>query len=165
MTFLSEYASGSTEPWTVSVLQALIRLRRPKRLLELGTFEGRTTIAMSAVMPRDATLCTVDIEDHWIDLQIDARTQRYTQDALDFLDSSCDGDHDFVFVDDDHTFAHVKEEVDLLMGGIVSSGGLIVLHDVIGPFGLDEIVRERGGFIIDLPLLHAAGGLGIIEVP
>lgn len=160
----SIYVGGSTEPWAASVIQALIRLSRPRRLLELGTFEGRTTKAITEAMPADAFLSTVDISDRRV---IDAlpRSMFYEIDAIEFLKTSAPDDYDFVFVDDDHTIDHVRQEVELLIdGGLVSKGGLVVLHDVIGPFGLDSIIYERGGFIIDLPLFHAAGGLGVIEV-
>lgn len=163
---LDAYLSGSTEPWAVSVLQALVRLKKPRRILELGTFEGRTTRALVDVAKGVEEFVTVDIEDRWEDRPMNTQTYSFIQDdAIEFLKRLEFGVFDFVFVDDDHTRAHVEEELDLLMGGVVSPGGVIVLHDVIGPFDLGSLVTSRGGFIIELPLLHAAGGLGVIEVP
>lgn len=162
---LAAYMSGSSEPWTASVLAALVRLRRPSRILELGTFEARTTRALAAAAP-EAEIMTVDLERRF-EGDLPANVTFHESDALDFLRASRGRPFDFVFVDDDHTYSHVRAEVDLLMYKsrfLTRKGSLIVLHDVIGPFGLGEIISDWGGFIIDLPLLHAAGGLGVIEV-
>ncbi|NIW93483.1 MAG: hypothetical protein GWN20_11515, partial [Phycisphaerae bacterium] len=57
---LEDYLAGSTEPWAASVIAAIVRLKKPRRILELGTFEGRTTQAIAAAMPDYAKLTTVD---------------------------------------------------------------------------------------------------------
>ena len=160
---LAPYAAGSTEPWAVSVLEALVRLRRPMNLLELGTFEGRTTRALASVMPEHARLWTVDITRRHEGF--DDRRITYTEaGAIEWLiHDAPEGAIDFAFVDDDHSLGHVAQEVAILREHVMAPRGLIVLHDVIGPFGLDEIVKAHDGFIVELPLLHAAGGLGIIQ--
>lgn len=159
---LDPYMAGSTEPWTVSVIQALIELYEPKRILELGTFEGLTTEAILEVAG-DAEVWTVDIEDRR--LYRGPGANFVEEDAITFLSRPETANaFDFVFVDDDHTREHVEQELGLLIGRVMRPGGLIVMHDVIGPFNLADLVAEHGGIIIDLPLLHAAGGLGIIRV-
>lgn len=159
---LEAYASGSTEPWTVSVLQALVRLTRPEALLELGTFEGRTTRALASVMSKHATLCTVDLQKRFAEPFEDRRIHFHAMDAIEFLRRNPTPWH-FAFVDDDHDAAHVAEELDLLLA-CMAPGGLIVGHDVLGPFNLAPLFVERGGFIIELPHLHAAGSLGVIAL-
>ena len=67
----------------------------------------------------------------------------------------------FVFLDDDHDAAHVREEIRLAKK-LLRPGGIICVHDVVGPFGLGDVVREAGGIVVDTPRFHAAGGLGII---
>lgn len=155
---LAPYLGGSTEPWAASVVAALARVSRATRILELGTYEARTTAGLVEIAP----VTTVDIEQRWENLPEGARFIK--SDAVEFLKGCAMGSFDFVFVDDDHSQAHVEEELKLLYGDIVAPGGLIVLHDVIGPFGLEELVTSRGGFVIELPLLHVAGGLGVIQV-
>jgi len=162
---LDAYASGSTEPWAASVLATLIRLTRPARILELGTFQGMTTRAISSAAP-DASVVTVDIEKRF-EGDLGANVTFREMDALTFLRTWGGPPFDFVFVDDDHSFGHVSAEIDFLRHPemtLTGPGSLIVLHDVIGPFGLDRIVHEHGGWIVELPLLHAAGGLGVIQV-
>lgn len=156
---LDAYASGSTEPWTVSVLESLVRIVRPGRLLELGTFEARTTRSLAPLVPH---VTTVDIERRF-EGGLPKNVWFVQADALEFLRRTPDGAFSFAFVDDDHGLEHVRAEVAELRR-VVIPGGFIVLHDVIGPFGLEEVVRENDGWIVELPLLHAAGGLGIIRV-
>ena len=168
---LAPYISGSSEPWSVSVLCALAWSIDARDVLELGAFEGLTTVALSKALP---SACITAIE-HDPDRSGVAKKRLAAEgvenvdvvqnDAIKFLRACIDLGltFDFAFVDDDHTFAHVSEEVDLLKR-VVHPGGMLVMHDVIGAFGLDEIVRHHGGRIIELPLLHAAGGLGVIRV-
>ena len=70
---------------------------------------------------------------------------------------------DFAFLDDDHTASHVDREIELLKPRM-KKGGLICVHDVMGPFGLGGVVSKYHGFNLDLPKIHAGGGLGIIQI-
>jgi len=168
---LDVYASGSTEPWAAQVVAALAWSINAGNVLELGAFEGRTTLTLAQRL--DANITAVEITSEratttrkrLAEFTASPRIEVVEMDALKFL-RRCISERrrfDFAFVDDDHTYAHVAEEVDLLKR-VVRPGGLIVMHDVIGPFGLDALVRYHGGFIVELPLLHAAGGLGLVRV-
>ena len=88
-----------------------------------------------------------------------------------FLKSLPPRSFDFVFVDDNHSVDHVAKELDLLVcptnraNAIAAPGGIVCMHDVIGSFHLDEVCRRYHGYVLDLPRLHAGGGLGIIQLP
>lgn len=160
---LEPYLSGSTEPWSVSVIQALIRLKKPANLIELGTYEGKTTVAMANAMSHLARLWTVDATDHGTYFGDDHRIIKVIRDAEDWLENVAPtGVIDFAFVDDDHERAHVDREIRILKEKIMAPGGWIVMHDVIGDFDLASVCIAHGGFVIELPLLHRAGGLGVI---
>lgn len=170
---LAAYEAGSTEPWTVDILCALIYAKRPRVILELGTFEGKGTRELALAAPQ-AQIITVEYD-----------AERYAaaraaladlpnvhcvhDDAIHFLRSCDDIRFDFVFVDDDHDATHVAEELRLLHSwqgpSLMSPGGLIACHDVIGRFNLGPVVVGHHGFVLELPLLHAAGGLGLIQIP
>ena len=166
-----EFRTGSTEPWTVDILCALVRAQKPYVIVETGTFEGRTTARlveamMSYLHEHEARLFTVESDPERVkaawDRILPPGSVNFTimqGDAIAFL-SQCEPP-DFVFLDDDHTEAHVREEIRLVLK-ILRPGGIVCVHDVIGPFGLGGVVKEYGGVVLDLPRLHAAGGLGII---
>lgn len=175
--FLADWRSGSTEPWTVNVLAALVNAttRGPQHILETGTFEAKTTVRLHFASAEGSTLVSLELdEERWekasakcLDLE---GVTILNVDALDFLSSYNGPPFNFVFLDDDHTAEHVAQELDLLYnhatgGGLMAPGGLICVHDVVGPFGLGAVVVARHGFLLDLPKLHVAGGLGLIQVP
>lgn len=172
------FRGGSTEPWTVDILCALVRGLKPHALIETGTYEGRTTAklldAMSSYSDEHAAfLCSVEF-DHDRLVQSEAfifNTPRpensrasfslFEGDALAFLSTQPDESVDFVFLDDDHTATHVGHEVREALR-CLRPNGVLAMHDVIGPFGLAPIVRSHGGVCLPLAMLHAGGGLGLV---
>ena len=168
---LMPYTTGALEPWSASVVCALAWSIDARDILELGAFEGLTTVALSKALP-EACITAIEhdanragVAKKRIAFELCENVDVVQNDAIKFLRACIEIGltFDFAFVDDDHTFAHVAEEVDLLKR-VIRPGGMIVMHDVIGAFDLDEIVKYHGGRIIELPLLHAAGGLGVIRV-
>ena len=171
------YRSGSTEPWTVELLCALVRAKRPHVLIETGTFEGLTTRELFRAMEYFApdhvsVLFSLEYEhERWLRASAYLASfstppngpgiQLIETDALAWLRQRPAGFADFIFLDDDHTQAHVEAEL-VECERILRPGGIICGHDVIGPFCLGELFTRRGGIVLDLPRLHAAGGLGVI---
>ena len=174
---LAAYRSGSTEPDTVNILCALVEATKPKHLLETGTFLGMTTEELCWCMLPDSRMISLEVDKaRWTDVflkltpLLSPAVDFLNVDAIAFLSSYTGPPFDFVFLDDDHTAEHVAAELDLLHNSatghsLMSPGGLICVHDVIGPFGLGGVVTARHGFLLDLPRLHAAGGLGILQIP
>lgn len=174
----ADFRGGSSEPWTVDVLCALVRALRPAALIETGTYEGRTTVrlldAMSSYSDDHAShLMTVEFDhDRLVQAEQfifdsprpEGSRASFTQiegDALAFLSTQPDESVDFIFLDDDHTTTHVGHEVRESLR-CLRPNGVLAMHDVIGPFGLAPIVRSHGGVCLPLERLHIAGGLGII---
>lgn len=164
---LADYTSGSTEPWIVEILVSLVRGIRATSVLELGAFEGKTTGWLASATAGTVTAVEGDPQRLSLasgSLQDRTNVRWVCQDTIAYLSSlPADPTWDFVFVDDDHGYAHVAEELDLLLPRM-KRGGLIAMHDVIGSFGLSRLVHRHGGIVLHTPLLHAAGGLGLISV-
>lgn len=171
---LDIYRSGSTEPWSVNVLCALITALKPRQIIETGAFEGRTTEAIYQTLIEGgwgARLTTVEHDEErckvlkhrmgaWPSYQR-LSMELAGGDALLYLKGLPTGSIDFVFLDDDHTAAHVDEEI-TECERVVRVGGVITGHDVCGPFALDEVFRRHGGIVLPFERFHIAGGLGII---
>lgn len=173
---LDAYRAGSTEPWTADLLAALVRAQQPHVLIETGTFEGRTTALLLAAMHCYAPIHSSKLFTVESDLARVTAAQPMLQglirtsnvgctivhrDALAFLLEFPRSSADFIFLDDDHDAVHVEAELEATLGGL-RVGGLCCVHDVVGPFGLDSVVRSFGGLVMDFPRLHAAGGLGLV---
>ena len=172
---LAAYRPGSTEPWTVAVLCALVQGIQARVVIETGTFEGLTTIALWRALRGQGhftSLHTVECDP----VRFEAASRAiaaaqgndpscalncYQGDALHWLRQFPTGQADLVFLDDDHETNHVAAEACLALRAL-RPRGLLCLHDVCGPHALGELVRTLGGIVLDLPRLHLSGGLGII---
>jgi predicted O-methyltransferase YrrM len=173
------HIEGATEPWVQDLLCGLLQaLHRPQPVvLECGGFQGHTSQRLAQCLQAlgggtlhiaewdpeaperadqvDAVLGTLVIPDvTWRVLRADAITVIATQ---------ADASLDFVYLDDDHTPDHVRQEI-IVLGPKMRPGGLITGHDVFGSCGLQVVFREFGGYALDLPRLGPAGGLGILQL-
>ena len=171
-----EHVAGSTEPWVSRLVADFAIAIGAKTILETGGYLGDTTEAIVLAMDslgvsnEGLTVCEIDPD------RAEKLRQRFSYlqaphfvcgDVLDFLRTTRDT-FDLAFVDDCHEEAHVRQEIALLYPRM-RSGGLIVCHDVVGlcPGNTEElgrIVEKWGGYVIPLPRLGLAGGLGVIVV-
>lgn len=156
----------------MDIVCAIAVALQPSMVIETGTFEGRTTGALFHALSRHGlptTLVTVESDprrsvaarEAGKDWAGSVNLRWYQMDAVDALMGFDAGSVDMVFLDDDHTATHVELELMETMR-ILRPGGVCLVHDVCGPFGLDRLVRRFGGVCLDLPRLHVAGGLGVI---
>ena len=167
------YLSGVTEPWIQQVITALMIARNAQCVVELGTYLGYTSDWLIRAMERNKGGRFFGIE-----LELDRVNATYgrliaqkleyvswrilhgsTIDKIPLLPDSIE----FAWVDDCHEAPHVDQELALLRPKM-AAGGIICLHDVSGPLGLDDVCRAHGGYVLHLPRLGPAGGLGIIQV-
>ena len=171
----ADWIAGSCEPWTVDIISAIIRATNPRYMLETGTFEAKTTMRIHWASSENSTFVSLECDEkRWE--RASALCSEFkgvtilNVEAVSYLPNYKGPKFDFVFLDDDHDAEHVATELDLLYNfatgeGLTAPGGIICVHDVCGPFGLGAVVVARHGFLLDLPKLHAAGGLGLIQVP
>lgn len=47
------------------LLELLVRMQRPRRVLEIGTFTGYSALSMAAGLDDDARLDTIEVDDEW----------------------------------------------------------------------------------------------------
>ncbi len=113
---------------TVSALALFVRLLKPRRLLEIGTFTGFATLAMTEAAPKDAIMVTVDKDASWHDLaarhwraaRVHTRITYVQDDAHSYFTSlPSDTRFDFIFIDADkgsylayleHALSHLAHE-------------------------------------------------------
>lgn len=75
----------SMTPAEVLAIGAIVRKLRPERILEIGTFEGNTTVNLAANAPSDAHVFTLDLPPDW--------DRRYSLDVRDIHHNAATGDH------------------------------------------------------------------------
>lgn len=142
----------STPLADVVMLLKLALCARPRRLMEVGSFRGYTSLFLAQHTGDDARLVTVDqYPEHgeaYRDTPFAARIERRvgeTGPALFAADAP--GSYDLIFVDADHAYAGVRRDTELVLP-LVSEHGYIVWHDYAnwgyfdGKNGVPEYLRE-----------------------
>jgi predicted O-methyltransferase YrrM len=168
---------GYTEPWTLGVVAALLIAKCPSSVLELGTYIGYSSQWLCHALatcggnrlfrgveidPLRAKKTRERLARHDFG---NVKTDIVEADTLQFLRNEEPFGYEFAWVDADHDAKRVEKELFYLINeGIVAPGGIICMHDVDGPFGLDALCEAAGGYVLKFPKLHVAGGLGVIQV-
>jgi len=171
---LGNYFSGSTEPWNVEILAALVKASNANTILECGGYLGTTSawLALTLQQMGGGTLHIAELEadralacdKRLSELPIKDVTWRVWQDdVLNVIDAQPNESVDFAWVDDSHEADHVDEELTRLKPKM-SHKGIIAGHDVYGTCDLWRVFAKHGGFSLDFPRLGLAGGIGIIQV-
>jgi caffeoyl-CoA O-methyltransferase len=101
-------AGMSVGPLEGAFLSFMVFMKRPRRVLEIGTFTGWSSIAMAGALPPGATLVTCDVNE-----ETNAIARRFAEEAgvADRIDyrlgpaietlASLEGPFDLVFIDAD----------------------------------------------------------------
>lgn len=103
-----------------------------KTYIELGVLHGKTTLPiLMAAYQNGGELVSVDKEHTSFQVSGPAAShwQFVRQDAIEFLEQ-WDSPIDFVFIDDWHSYRHVKRELELI-GKWIGPSGVILLHDLM----------------------------------
>lgn len=165
----------------------IIKLMGVKRVIEIGTFTGYSTLAMALALPSDGTIIACDVSDewtnigreHWEKAGVSARIDLRIAPAVQTLDALIEAgeEHafDLAFVDADKTgyMAYYERLLKL-----VRPGGVILVDNVLwGGSIIDDqkqdadtvALRELNAFIasddrVDIVMLPIADGLTMARV-
>lgn len=102
----------SMDIFTISSLACIVASLEPRKILEIGSYRGLTTLNLAINAP-DAEIYAVDIEEretHWEDRYEAERIHQYQGDSSTF-DFSVIGDGiDFCLIDGGHSYDQVKTD-------------------------------------------------------
>ena len=136
----------------LEVIGHLCQLQNPKKIFEIGTFKGLTTLILSMNSRDSAKIFTLDLPRQSVlktKYQIDYMNKKYIKkrgivlfektsyhekirrlygDSATFNFQKFSGKIDFVFVDGCHTYEYAKNDTNKAFN-ILSKKGLIVWHD------------------------------------
>jgi caffeoyl-CoA O-methyltransferase len=116
-------------------LGALVRSLRAKRILELGTFTGYSSISMALALPSDGRVITCDVDEETTEIArryaaeagVAGRIDYRTGPALDTI-AKLDGEFDLVFIDADKPNYLNYYEATLPK---LAAGGLMILDNTL----------------------------------
>ena len=128
------FGTGDSDQHLATMFSIVLQLKA-KRILELGVRDGSTTLPLLLGAEKTGgTVISVDIND--TEFKCPKHLQNIwtfkKQDALSFLKdcSNIDNPWDLIFIDDWHSYEHVKAELELL-DFQVGSSTIILLHDLM----------------------------------
>lgn len=142
-------------------LYTLIFTLRPKRYLEIGTFQGGSALIVAAAMNAldyAGRMVCVDPKpqitpEHW--QQIEARATLlagYSPQILPQAMAAAGGLFDFVLIDGDHTAAGVIRDANGVLP-FVGVGAYLLFHDCFSSEvgqGIDRFVKQHAQRLVDL---------------
>lgn len=147
------------------VLQLITMLLRPKRIIEIGTLFGYSTIYLARGLPKDGLITTLEVDQkagdialrNFSDAGVLEKIEVIIGDANDYLKTVEHGSVDLIFVDGDK-----KSYPEYLKNSfpLIREGGLIVADDAFaqGDFGNEaEAAKERQGIKTYNRAIAAAG--------
>lgn len=126
------------------LLNMLVKIRRPKRILEIGTFTGYSAIAMASALEEDGRLDTIDIdeekkalvEEYAARAGLTGKIHFHAGNAPSVLET-LDGPYDIVFIDADKK--NYALYFDLVIGKM-NPGGLILADNTLWS---GKVVEEK----------------------
>jgi predicted O-methyltransferase YrrM len=147
------------EPDTARLLAVLVRATGARRLLELGTSNGFSTLWLAdAARSIDGHLVSVELDPvrsaqalaHLSAVQLDALVELRIEDAAQTLKDSADADWDMIFLDAERP-AYVGYWPDLHR--VLKAGGLLVVDNAISH--ADEL-RDFRQLVVEDPMVSEA---------
>jgi caffeoyl-CoA O-methyltransferase len=130
-------------------LQLLIKIIKAKRVLEIGTLAGYSTIWMARGLPEDGKIITLEYEqkhadvarNNFIKAGLENKIEIITGPALNSLDKLKGSNFDFAFIDADKVnINYYFEKVIGMMnpGGIITADNTLRKGDVVNQNSVDE---------------------------
>ncbi len=171
---------GNVTLYELLVISALVSHRQPRVLLEIGTFDGNTTLQMAHNSPANARVYTLDLPpDRDASAALDPHDQPYIADqqklhrkyasspvahkvtqclgdsaTFDFHSILEHGPPELVFIDGSHSYDYVRNDTKKVLE-ILAPAGVVLWHDYVpGWPGVMEYLDELGA---KLPLQRIEG--------
>jgi O-methyltransferase len=164
------------------LLGLLVRLLGARRVLEIGTFTGYSTLCLARAVPPGGRVVTCDITDRWPAIgrpywqragvadRIEVRLGDARDTLADLLAGGAEGTVDLVFIDADKAGYRDYYEASLRLarpGGLLVLDNTVLFGQVADPAATDPdtvAIRELNAFLhgdgrVELALLTMADGI------
>jgi predicted O-methyltransferase YrrM len=126
-------------PWWTSevdvyeLIYSLIKMTKAKNVMEIGVFEGYTSVKMVEALPKDGKFTGIDINDYLKNdlTSIGPEIDFILGESIKVMQGMKPKQFDFIFVDGDHSYENIVPEFKQV-AKLITEGGIIVYHDTIG---------------------------------
>ncbi len=135
-----EWANMQISPEQGQFMQLMAKLINAKKVIEIGTFTGYSSLAVALALPDDGQLIACDISEEWtaiarrywqragVEHKIDLRIAPAQQTLNGLLDEAKANNFDMVFIDADKTGYDAYYEASLKL---LRSGGLLLIDNTL----------------------------------
>lgn len=174
---------GGTSLNELLVLASVTRVLQPRKIFEIGTFNGRTTSAFILNAPPEAEIVTLDLPPeestptmnekdvlttdkelierrkvgHYIhDLHLEDRCQQVFCNSLQFDPLPHEGTVEMGFIDGAHTQPFVQNDT-VKMAIMASERGLVFWHDYGGKGHFRSLANYLESLAKDIPMYRVGG--------
>lgn len=141
---------------------ALIKMIGAKTVLEVGVFEGETSVKMIDALPQGGYYAGIDINDHRKHTleRGGVATDFILGESINVIKEMPKKHFDFIFVDGDHSWANVLPEFKEIER-VIAKGGIIAYHDSIHLPDVKKLIEYAQYYKYNAVTLNTSEGRGL----
>ena len=162
-TFNEEARHGwNSEPDVCQFIGSLINMTGAKAVLEIGVFEGETSIKMIEALPVGSYYVGIDINDyrkHKLG-KPGVAVDFILGESINVLKTMPENHFDFIFVDGDHSWANILPEFKEIER-VIKPGGVIAYHDSIHLPDVKKLIEYAHHYKYNTITLNTSEGRGL----
>ena len=162
-TFKEEARHGwNSEPDVCQFIGSLIKMNGYKNILEIGVFEGETSVKMIEALPIGGKYTGIDINDY-IKLDFNKAGKGWNfilGESIKVLANMPEHHFDFIFVDGDHSWENILPEFKEIER-VIKPGGVIAYHDTIHIPDVKKLIEYVNHYKYNTITLNTSEGRGL----
>lgn len=162
-TFKEEARHGwNSEPDVCQFIGSLINMTGAKAVLEIGVFEGETSIKMIEALPVGSYYVGIDINDyrkHKLG-KPGVAVDFILGESINVLKTMPENHFDFIFVDGDHSWENILPEFKEIER-VIKPGGVIAYHDSIHLPDVKKLIEYAHHYKYNTITLNTSEGRGL----
>ena len=162
-TFKEEARHGwNSEPDVCQFIGSLIKMNGYKNVLEIGVFEGETSVKMIEALPIGGKYTGIDINDYRkLDFNKSGKGWNFILgESIKVLANMPEDHFDFIFVDGDHSWDNILPEFKEIER-VIKPGGVIAYHDSIHLPDVKKLIEYAHHYKYNTVTLNTSEGRGL----
>ena len=162
-TFKEEARHGwNSEPDVCQFIGSLIKMNGYKNILEIGVFEGETSVKMIEALPIGGKYTGIDINDYRkLDFNKAGKGWNFILgESIKVLSNMPEHHFDFIFVDGDHSWENILPEFKEIER-VIKPGGVIAYHDTIHIPDVKKLIEYVNHYKYNTITLNTSEGRGL----
>ena len=157
-----EFEDGNISSFELECICKIVKNLNPKRVFEIGTYNGRTTVNIASNTSAESHIYTLDLPKdemsntmlriksgekkfiyksisgtYFIGTEYESKISQIYSDSAQFDYTELNNSMDFVFIDGSHSYEYVVSDTKIAMKLLRNGKGVILWHD----YGWNEVIQ------------------------